>query len=417
MKNLTLKYPHLISIAILFSCLIACDEEDHTIKKTEVREAAEITLEKHGDIISGSYIVTLKQGSAQSNMRTMKGYANRQAVAKPLMHEMIKRAGLQLNQLENVYSAAGMMGFSINNVASSNLARLKRMPEVESITPNRVIALLPSYCDLYPWMDACSSEAHANSGQTIPWGVTWVGGPTDMSNSSKKAFVIDTGIDLDHPDLNLNTSLSVSFVGSNGNDGNGHGTHLAGTIGAIDNNIGVVGVAAGIQLVAVQVLNNQGSGSYAGVIAGIDYVAQTGEPGDVVNLSLGGPANNSIDNAVIALGASGIYISIAAGNAAQNANNVSPARVNGANIFTVSNMNNKGWLANTSNYGNPPIDYAAPGTNILSTWLNGGYNTLSGSSMAAAHVSGLLLVTNGNIQINGYANGDPDGTPDPIAHQ
>ncbi|UII26596.1 S8 family serine peptidase [Fulvivirga maritima] len=421
MKNLFKRGALFIGVAMFFSVIItSCDDEEKSInqkiQKPEVKEAVETTVEGHGDIIPGSYIVTLKEGSVGSNMRTMKGYAIRQAVAKPMMSDMITRAGLQLDQLKHVYSAEGIMGFSVDNVDSEGLAKLKSMSNVETVTPNRVIALVPWYCSFFPWLDVCNEDPEPSPDQTTPWGITRVGGPTNMSNSNKRAFVIDTGIDFDHPDLNVNTSLSTSFVGSNGNDGNGHGTHVAGTIGAIDNSIGVVGVAAGIEVVAVQVLNSQGSGSYAGVVSGIDYVAQTANPGDAANLSLGGPTDSSVDNAIRRLGNAGVFVSLAAGNETQNANNVSPARTNGTNIYTVSSMTSSNSISYFSNYGNPPVDYAAPGSSIESTWLNGGYNTISGTSMAAPHVAGLLLVTNGNIQTDGYISGDPDGNPDPIAH-
>ena len=110
-------------------------------------------------------------------------------------------------------------------------------------------------------------------------------------------------MDQDHPDLNVDTARSANFV-SRGrdtkDDGNGHGTHVAGTIGAIDNNIGVIGVAPGAPIVGVRVLNNNGSGSLSDVIAGIDYVAANAAPGDVANMSLGGGVSQALDDAVIA---------------------------------------------------------------------------------------------------------------------
>jgi subtilisin family serine protease len=129
-----------------------------------------------------------------------------------------------------------------------------------------------------------------SSKQATPWGIIRVGGPVTVTGTT--AWVIDTGIDLNHADLNVDANRSRNFVTRGKDspaDGNGHGTHVAGTIGAIDNNIDVVGVAANATLVAVRVLDNSGSGYYSWVIAGVDYVASAAKSGDVANMSLGGP--------------------------------------------------------------------------------------------------------------------------------
>src|SRR5690606_33275660 len=147
--------------------------------------------------------------------------------------------------------------------------------------------------------------------------------------------------DLDHPDLNVNTSRGFNAFtsgkdGKSLDDGNGHGSHVAGTIAAINNDVGVIGVAPGATVIPVKVLDSRGSGSYSGIIAGVDHVAANGSNGDVANLSLGGPASAALDNAVKAAAQTGVKFALAAGNESQNANNVSPARVNGANIYTIS---------------------------------------------------------------------------------
>ncbi len=133
-------------------------------------------------------------------------------------------------------------------------------------------------------------------------------------------------------------------------------------------------------------------------------------------LSLGGSVYDPIDEAVMNLGASGVFVALAAGNESDDANNHSPARANGANLYTISAMDIYDNFAYFSNYGNPPVDYCAPGVSVLSTYKSGGYATMSGTSMAAPHVCGLLLATSGNLSSDGYVNGDPDGEPDPIAH-
>ncbi|MFL0074463.1 S8 family serine peptidase [Tenacibaculum maritimum] len=248
----------------------------------------------------------------------------------------------------------------------------------------------------------------------MPYGTTRVSG--GKSASQNTAWVLDTGVDLDHEDLNVDTSRSVSFIAKgreakNADDGNGHGTHVAGTIAAKDNAVGSVGVAPGNLIVAIKVLDSRGSGTNSGVISGVDYVAANANNGDVANMSLGGGISSALDNAIVNAASKGIKFVLAAGNESQDANNVSPARVNGNNIYTISAMDRNDNWASYSNYGSP-VDFCAPGSAIYSTWKDGGYNTISGTSMATPHAAGVLLF--GTPSTSGTVNGDPDGNPDPI---
>ncbi len=287
-------------------------------------------------------------------------------------------------------------------------ARLANDPRIKYIEPDYRVSIV--------WQNSRANRPGGGGSepQVTPWGVTRVGGPLD--GTGKTAWVIDTGIDLDHPDLNVDVSRSANFVTrgkDTPDDGNGHGTHVAGTIGAIDNTIDVVGVAANATLVAVRVLDRNGSGQYSWVIAGVDYVAQNAAPGDVANMSLGGPPSTALDDAVRAAADAGVLFAIAAGNDGADANNYSPARVEYNNVFTISAIGQDDCLASFSNWGNPPIEFAAPGVSILSTKAGGGTTTLSGTSMATPHVAGLLLL--GPVNSDGTACNDPDGNPDPIA--
>jgi subtilisin family serine protease len=254
-----------------------------------------------------------------------------------------------------------------------------------------------------------------STSQSIPWGITRVGGGATYTGTNS-AWVIDSGILLSHPDLNVDLVRGISFVTgvTSPNDDNGHGTHVAGTIAAINNSFGVVGVAAGAKVVPVKVMDSSGSGTTSSVLAGINYVMSNGKAGDVVNMSIGAGISPTIDDAVLKASAV-LKFAIAAGNESDYAYNYSPGRVNGPNVYTVSAMGSNSSWAYFSNFGNTTVDYCAPGMTILSTYKNGSYIAISGTSMAAPHVAGLLLL--GSITTSGYVTNDPDGTPDRIAHR
>ena len=236
------------------------------------------------------------------------------------------------------------------------------------------------------------------------------GSPAFALPANIYAIVIDTGILASHPDLKskISTTYSKNYTTSNRarwNDDNGHGTHSAGIIGAQDNTIGMVGTAPNVNLIAVKVLDRNGSGSYSNVIAGINYVAQwkTANPTlkGIVNMSLGGGIYQPLDTAVRNLiNNYGIPVVIAAGNEAQNAANTSPARVAEAitvGAYTTSNN----VLANFSNFGSG-VDILAPGVDIRSCWLRDGYRILSGTSMAAPMVAGAIVDMIANPAFSNY---------------
>ncbi|HEX8693891.1 MAG TPA: S8 family serine peptidase [Longimicrobium sp.] len=251
-----------------------------------------------------------------------------------------------------------------------------------------------------------------SGGQVTPWGITRVGGAGD--GTGKTAWILDTGIDMAHADLNTSKACHTYFAGTSPADGNGHGTHVAGTIAAKNNGIDVVGVAANAYVCSVRVLGNSGSGSYEGIVNGVNYVAAHGANGDVANMSLTGIGSNAtLENAVRDAAGKGIKFALAAGNSGDFAGNETPARLNAANVYTISAINSSDCMPSWSNWGNPPVDYAAPGVSIVSTRKGGGTTSMSGTSMAAPHVAGILLL--GSIRTSGSAKCDPDGNPDPIA--
>lgn len=320
--------------------------------------------------------------------------------------EAHRSAKAQGGQVKHVYRVA-LQGFNVH-MPPQALERMQAAnPNIAYCEQDQVMATPPIRIEAKPGGGGSTQPA-----QGTPWGIARVNG--GGGGTFGTAWVIDSGIDLTHPDLNVDTARSRSFLGgtTNPQDQNGHGTHVAGTIAARDNTIGVIGVAPGAPVVSVRVLDRRGSGSNSGVIAGVEYVAANGRSGDVANMSLGGGVSSALDTAVLNASAGGVKFVLAAGNSSVSATTSSPARVNGPNIFTVSAFANGDTWASFSNFGNPPIDWAEPGVSIRSTWLSGGYNTISGTSMAAPHLAGILLA--GPVRQNGNVAGDPDGNPDPI---
>lgn len=212
-----------------------------------------------------------------------------------------------------------------------------------------------------------------------------------------KAYIIDTGLDLDHPDFGGRAITGFDAIdGGAADDCQGHGTHVAGTVGGTR-----YGVAKGVTLVGVRVLNCQGSGTNAQVIAGIDWVVanhQAGEPA-VANMSLGGGANTATDQAVGRMISDGVTVAVAAGNDNADACKSSPARTPAA--LTVGASTATDARASYSNVGTC-VDLFAPGTDITSAWLDGGTNTISGTSMATPHVVGVVAQ---------YLQGNPGASP------
>ncbi|CAM06291.1 subtilisin family serine protease [Saccharopolyspora erythraea NRRL 2338] len=195
------------------------------------------------------------------------------------------------------------------------------------------------------------------------------------------AFILDTGIDPSHPDFGGRASVGFDATGGNGQDGHGHGTHVAGTIGS-----NTYGVAKGAKLVGVKVLDDQGSGTTEQIIKGMDWVAQNSNGPSVANMSLGGSKDPALDEAATNLVNDGVFLAVAAGNESQDAANVSPASAEG--VFTTAASGQDDTSADFTNFGKVVEGYA-PGVDIVSTVPGGGTETMSGTSMASPHMAGV----------------------------
>ena len=397
--------------AFAVAAMVSCSkDEPQNVQPVEEAKATQ----NYSEAIPGQFIVVYKDTEKRMGNPGMNALQVQQKT-----QEVFKSRNIQQAEILQVYSSA-ISGVAVK-MSKDDALKLGESNDVAYVEQDRIVALAPPCgtpnggpCD-DPGDGDGGGDSGGSSSQQTPYGIVRVNGGVA---SNGVAWVIDTGIDLDHEDLNVNASRGFNAFtsgkdGKSLDDGNGHGTHVAGTIAAKDNNVGVIGVAAGATVIPVKVLDSRGSGSYSGVIAGVNHVAANGRSGEVANMSLGGPTSQALDDAVKAAAAKGIKFALAAGNESTNANNSSPARVNGSNIYTVSAVDSNDRFASFSNYGNPPVDYAAPGVSIRSTWKNGGYNTISGTSMASPHVAGILLL--GNISSQGTASGDPDGNADPIA--
>ncbi|MFG3399433.1 S8 family peptidase, partial [Streptomyces parvus] len=224
----------------------------------------------------------------------------------------------------------------------------------------------------------------------------------DSAGDGVTAYVIDTGVRVTHKDFGGRASSGFDAVDrdNDANDGNGHGTHVAGTIAGTSH-----GVAKKAKIVGVRVLNDSGSGTTDQVIAGIDWVVANRKGPSVANMSLGGGVDPALDAAVRKAVASGVTFAIAAGNEARDATQSSPARV--AEAITVASSTVTDGQSSFSNYG-PVVDIYAPGSNITSTWhgSDSATNVMSGTSMATPHVAGVAAL---------YLAGHPEATPGEVA--
>jgi subtilisin len=340
--------------------------------------------------IPGAWIVTLEAGQSPDQVSAEHGHQHGAKVDHVYRHAM------------NGYAA---------RMSDQQAARVAQDPRVASVERDEVVTAFA---------------------QSTPTGIDRIDGELSSTVSGNGAgrvdvdvAVIDTGIDIDHPDLNVVGGKNCT-TGRSYDDGNGHGTHVAGTIGAKDDGKGVVGVAPGARLWAVRVLNNQGSGTRSSIICGVDWVTANRATIEVANMSLGGSGTepsragcstgDSYHDAICRSVQAGVTYVVAAGNSSVDAATAVPAAYD--EVITVSALadfdgrpggaasatcraDQDDTLADFSNYG-ADVDLIAPGVCINSTWMGGGYNTISGTSMASPHVAGAAALVK---------SADPTATP------
>ncbi|MEV0527361.1 S8 family peptidase [Streptomyces sp. NPDC050439] len=315
------------------------------------------------DAVKGSYIVTLKKDS---------GFKAASTQGKGLISEYG-------GSVQKTFRSA-LNGYTVD-LSAAEARQLAADPAVASVEQNRTVRADATQTNA-PWgLDRIDQTSLPLSGTyTYP----------DTAGSGVTAYVIDTGVRITHSEISGRAVNGYDAVDrdNTAQDGNGHGTHVATTIAGK-----TYGVAKKAKIVAVRVLDNNGSGTTAGVIAGIDWVTgnhTAGAPA-VANMSLGGGASTTLDNAVKNSIADGVSYAVAAGNEGVNASSSSPARVPAA--ITVGATSNTDAKASWSNYGSV-LDIFAPGVSIKAGWNTGdtATNTISGTSMATPHVAGAAAV-------------------------
>lgn len=283
-----------------------------------------------------------------------------------------KAGGVKVKDLKLIEGKAVLLSLKSERDLARQAGVLRIDDDVEVFTlakPIKIEAAKPQPAQTLPWgVDRIDAD--------LVWGIT-TGDPV-------KVAIVDTGIDVKHPDLVGNLKGGVSTIGytTSYNDDNGHGTHVAGIAAAIDNTIGVVGVGPQIDLYAVKVLDRRGSGYLSDVIEGLDWAIKNKM--QVVNMSLGTASNIlSFQEAIKKVNVAGIIQVAAAGNSGGSVSY--PAAY--SEVIAVSATDNADTIASWSSRG-PEVDLAAPGVNIYSAYKGSTYKTLSGTSMAAPHVTG-----------------------------
>ncbi|MBW3572996.1 MAG: S8 family peptidase [Gemmatimonadetes bacterium] len=349
------------------AALAACGDQD-PVALAPAGDMAPLLSAAPGAGIEDAYIVVLREGADPRSVAALVGASPR-----------------------HVYGAA-LNGFA-GTLNAGQVRALRRDPNVAFVEQDQAVRAFATQTGATWGIDRTDQRSLPLSG-TFTYAATGAG---------VTAYIIDTGIDYAHVEFGNRARFGFdAFLLGNGDDCNGHGTHVAGTVGGT-----LYGIAKQVALVAVRVLDCTGAGSTSGVIAGVDWVTRNHRKPAVANMSLGGGASSSLDQAVDNSIKAGVSYAIAAGNGdalgnAQDACTVSPARV--AAAMTIGATDKTDAKASWSNYGNC-VDWFAPGVGITSAWfglLNNDIKTISGTSMATPHVAGVAAL---------YLQGNPGASP------
>ena len=342
------------SLIALLAAAAACGDGSPTAARAP-RQSAPVRMAGAGGI-QGAYLVVLAEGADPRSVAAVAGVSPR-----------------------HIYTHA-VNGFAAT-LNAGQLSALQHNPNVAWIEQDAVYHAAATQTGA-PWNLDRIDQRYLPLNGTYNYNSTGAG---------VRAYIIDTGIAATHPQFGARAQNVYDAFGGSGTDCNGHGTHVAGIVGAI-----TYGVAKAVSLRGVRVLNCTGSGTTSGIVAGVDWVRANAQRPAVANLSLGGAYSSTLNAAVTSLSNAGIFTAVASGNENQNACNVSPASATA--VFTTAGTNADDTRLGTGNYGSC-VDGYAPGSNITSTWLTG-TRVLTGGSMAAPHVAGvaaLYKATHGDV--------------------
>ncbi len=356
--------------------LVACQDAREPLAPDGADLAApSFNQSQAGEVIPGQYIVVFNDGVAD---------------APGLARRLAQQQG---GEVFYTYEHA-IKGFAFRG-SDQVAAALARNPNVAYVEQDQVMRAIATQSNATWGLDRIDARSGLDTNYTY-----------NVTGSGVSSYVIDTGILLTHQDFGGRavTGFDAITAGGTANDCNGHGTHVAGTMGGT-----TWGVAKATKLYAVRVLDCNGSGTTSGVIAGVDWVTANHVKPAVANMSLGGGASTTLDDAVSNSISKGVSYSVAAGNGDRlgrqvDACTVSPARV--PNAMTIGATTNTDAKTSWSNYGDC-VDFFAPGASITSAWYtsNTATNTISGTSMAAPHVAGVAAL---------YLQNHPGATPQQV---